>query len=339
MKKVLVLFFAMLVILPSVAQKAKVRSARFKYIHYPKNPLPLWVKTYSVEVTNTSTRLKVGSDRISEYLTLQGFKEAETGTVADVKLVFELHGVQTSADIHTKEETKKEDDKEVKVTYYYHQVISKVAGKFTIIDKNGKEVSKDIFNGKDFENVSKSGLFKTRKEAQADYNKRKNGIISSSDNTALDNALSTFKGSMDKNFGYYMANDDAIVATGKGKKHDYSDLDAALEKFTEAANYYNSEDQEKYNELAKECIKIWETALEEFDLKNKKARISKKNADWLYLSMASAYLYMNEFDKAIECMNKGQEIDSGLQSKSILANIKDRKYCFQKNQEREQEKI
>jgi hypothetical protein len=339
MKKLFILILALSVFFPLMAQKAKVRTARFQYMHYPKNPLPNWVKTYSTETTSTSTRMKVSGEQERTFLVLRGFEKAELGTPADVKLVFELYAVKTSADIQTKEESKKVDDKEVKVTYYFHQVTSEISGKFMIIDKNGTEVYKDVFSGSDFKNVANSDLYKTKSEAQTDYNKRKDAIISSSDNAALEKALSTYKAYMDNNYGYYKANDDALVATGKGKKHNYSDLDAALEKFHQAAEFYNSGNIEKYKELATECINVWEKALTEYDPNNKKARISKKNADWINFSIASAYLYLDDFDKAIEYMNKGQEIDAGLQSKSVLADIKDRKYRYEQNKAREEGKI
>ncbi len=339
MKKVFILILALSVFFPAMAQKAKVRTARFQYMHYPKSPLPNWVKTYSTETTSTSTRMKVAGDQERTFLVLRGFEKAELGTPADVKLVFELYAVKTKADILTKEETKKVDDKEVKKTYYYHQVTSDIAGKFMIVDKNGTEIYKDEFREGDFQNVAKSDLYTTKSEAQTDYNKRKDAIISKSDNAALEKAMSAYKTYMDNYYGYYTAFDDALVATGKGKKHDYSDLDAALEKFQQAAEFYNSGNKEKYKELATECIKVWETALQEYDPDNKKARISKKNADWINFSIASAYLYLDDFDKAIEYMNKGQEIDAGLQSRSVLASIKDRKYRYEQNKAREEGKI
>lgn len=79
--------------------------------------------------------------------------------------------------------------------------------------------------------------------------------------------------------------------------------------------------------------------MEEYNPNDKKSRVSKKNADSFYYNIANAYLYMNEFDTAIEYINKGLEIDNSIFIKAMITDIKDRKLRYKKNQEREQGKI
>lgn len=333
MRHLFLSFIIILVAIPGIAQKTKTKGVTFNYMHYPKSPLPLNIKTYSVETSNTSTRMKIGSDRESQYLVLQGFKQVETSE-ADVRLVFELYGIQTNVDIKEEEKTEKVNDKEVKVKYYYYQIISSISGKFTITDKLGSSIYENKFSGSKYQNVLKSGLFKTKADAQAEFNKKKKNLINLSDNNAVDNALTSIKNHMDNEYAYFMTSMNESVATGKGKKYDYSDLDEAQEKFLLAVDYFNNRDTADYAKVANECITIWEKALEELDPKSKKTRISKKNGDWFYRNIATAYLYLEEFDKAIEAMNKAFEIDKGFLGKHQMAEIKDRKYRFEKNQER-----
>lgn len=338
MKKIFLLILTLSLIIPLQAQKAKLKNVSFSYMHYPLNPLSKDIKTYGVSVSNTSTRVKIGEDREREYLVLEGFERVSPDK-ADIMLNFELHGVQTSSDIHTKEEKSKVDGKEVTKTYYYHEVVSTASIKFSMVDKSGNIIYTQVFQGKDYENRSQSSFFNTKAEAEADYNKNKNGIINSSDNATVTKIMTAIKNYLTNQYGYYQTSSAATIATGKGKDSDYADADQLVIKFQEAANLFNAGKQEEYNKLAMECIEGWEKILEEFDPNNKKARISKKNADVFYYNISNAYLYMNEFDKAIEYINKGLEVDNSVFVKMMIPEIKDRKTRYLKNLEREKGKI
>jgi tetratricopeptide (TPR) repeat protein len=330
MKKTILLFLSICVLFTIQAQKAKLKNASITYMHYPSNPLSMDIKTYAVNVTNTSTRIKIGGDRERQYLVLEGFEKV-TPDKADIMLNFELYGVQTNADVLTKEETTKVDGKDVKKIYYYHEVVSTASSKFSIVDKAGKIIYTQIMQGKDYENRSQSSYFNTRAEAEADYNKNKDGVINSSDNATVGKILSAIYDYINNNYGYYKVNSSVTIATGKGKDSEYADADEAVVKFEEAVNLYNMGKQEEYNKIAMECIAIWEKILEEYDPNNKKARISKKNADSFFYNISNAYLYMNEFDKAIEYINKGLEVDNSVFVKMSINDIKDRQNRYLKN--------
>ncbi len=333
MKKTILLFLAIGILLPMQAQKAKLKNMSITCMHYPLNPLGMDVTKYAVNVTNTSTRIKIGGDRERLYFVLEGFEKV-TPDKADIMLNFELYGVQTNADVLTKEETTKVDGKDVKKTYYYHEVVSIASSKFSIVDKTGNIIFTQIMQGKDYENRSKSNLFNTKSEAETDYNKNKDGIINSSDNATVGNILSAIKAYINNNYGYYKTSNSFTIATGKGKDSEYADADQVVAKFEEAVSLYNMEKQEEYNKIAMECIEMWEKILEEYNPNDKKARISKKNADAFYYNISNAYLYMNEFDKAIEYINKGLEVDNSVFVKMMIPDIKDRNIRYQRNLER-----
>ena len=338
MKRTILLILAIVMLISAQAQKAKFQNVTFTSMHYPLSPLSINIKTYSVNVSNTSTRIKIGEDREREYLVLEGFERVSPDK-ADIMLNFELYGVQTNADVLSKEETSKVDGKDVKKTYYYHQVISTSSSKFSIVDKAGNVIYNQMMQGKDYENISQSSYFNTKAEAEADYNKKKGGIINSSDNATVGNVMSAIKNYMNNHYGYYKINLSATIATGKGKDFDYSDADQALAKYEEGVSLYNAGNQEGYNKIAMECIEIWKKMLEEYNPEDKKARISKKNADVFYYNISNAYLYMNEFDKAIEYINKGLEVDNSVFVKAMIPDIKDRKNRYEKNLARELGKI
>ena len=82
--------------------------------------------------------------------------------------------------------------------------------------------------------------------------------------------------------------------TGKGKAHDYSDLtainDAAIEIMT------NGGDKAKVPAL----ITQWESILAQADLENKKARINDVISHGIYKNISIAYLFLEDYDKAVE---------------------------------------
>lgn len=102
------------------------------------------------------------------------------------------------------------------------------------------------------------------------------------------------------------------VYSGKGRNHNYEDLDLALSK---AVSAYNNFDNTGFNisganEL-KEAIKIWEKALTELNEEDKKARINKSISKGLYENLGRAYGYLYDDTKAIDSYKKAIDLWGG----------------------------
>lgn len=94
----------------------------------------------------------------------------------------------------------------------------------------------------------------------------------------------------------------------KDKKQSYPDYHTAMEKTTAAFSVINT-NFDAFSANIKEAISIWETALKEFDETNKEARINKDVAAGTYLNLATAYTWLNEFDKAQRAFSEYKHLD------------------------------
>lgn len=333
-KTVLILFLAFIP-MSLYAQKAKHRSIGFKYYHLPSEPLLGAAKSFSITVSNTSTKVKVGNGRINKYLVLDGFERVEPQK-ADVLMQFSIYDVHTNASINSKEVEVKEDDKKVKKTKYFYHVSSETLAKFEMKYKTGQAIKLMSFNGSKYLFEAESGLFNTKKEAQDAFNKNKKALLQNADDSGLEKVLTDIRAFVFDHYAYQYSTVYESIATGKGKKHDYSDLDLALELYRNAAAEYGLKGvSSEFIRISNECIDIWKKAISEYDAGNKKARISRKNIDALYMNISIAYMYMTEFDTAIQAMEAALSVGkSDGYEKAQIRKIKERKKRYELNEKR-----
>ncbi len=338
MKKLILLALLGVFTINITAQKAKTRSVGFRYYHLPYAPLHGAVNTYATIIHNTSTKVKLDGYKENNYLVLQGFDKTDPSK-AGVVIEFSIYGVQSKADIKTKEITKKVDDKEVKITKYYYYISSKTSAEFKLKYISGQTIKSANFNGGSYLYENESDLYDTNAEALTAFNKNKKALVKNADDSGLELVLEWVKSYLDNNHGYYYTTAYASISTGKGKKHDYSDLDEANELYKTAAVEYGTQGiSQGFIDKSNKCIDVWKSAISEFDANNKKARISKKNIDKLYANIAYAYLYMNEFEKARQTVRKALTVGkSEGTEKSYIKKINDREYRYKANEKRKLE--
>jgi len=102
---------------------------------------------------------------------------------------------------------------------------------------------------------------------------------------------------LNNQFGYSWIKKRSKIYSAKGKKYFYDDLDKAVVSFE------NGLKDLKVNQgLAavklNSAIVVWNKALEELDLADKKARINNKIGAALYINLGLAYTLINEFNNA-----------------------------------------
>ena len=112
------------------------------------------------------------------------------------------------------------------------------------------------------------------------------------------------------NFSYLDVTKKIKIASGKGKKLDYSDLDIAIQHMEKAFVMISSEaTSESVNTELNKAIVIWEKALKKSS-NDKKARINEAITTMLYYNIGIAYWWMLDFAKAGKYANKALHYNS-----------------------------
>ena len=120
-----------------------------------------------------------------------------------------------------------------------------------------------------------------------------------------------------------------IASAKSDKKRNYDDLIQANGLMTAIIEESLPDNRDNYELICKssletldKTIKIWETAISEADINNKKSRINKNLVYKLNLNLAYAYFLKLDFQKAIENVQKaGNDKSIKKETKSLLETI------------------
>jgi hypothetical protein len=114
---------------------------------------------------------------------------------------------------------------------------------------------------------------------------------------------------LNNQFGYSWIKKRSKIYSAKGKKYFYDDLDKAV------VSFQNGLKDLKVNQgiaavKLNSAIVVWNKALEELDLADKKARINNKIGAALYINLGLAYTLINEFNNADRALSTVQSNNS-----------------------------
>ena len=110
---------------------------------------------------------------------------------------------------------------------------------------------------------------------------------------------------LNNQFGYSWIKKRSKIYSAKGKKYFYDDLDKAVVSFQNGLKDLKVNQDVAAGKL-NSAIVVWNKALEELDLADKKARINNKIGAALYINLGLAYTLINEFDNADRALSTVQ---------------------------------
>ena len=172
----------------------------------------------------------------------------------------------------------------------------------SIVNSQGEEVYANTY--------AKTLKYKSAKKKLADWSKyerssayknlpntKKKSLI-----TMLVNDVNT---DLNNQFGYSWIKKRSKIYSAKGKKYFYDDLDKAVVSFQNGLKDLKVNQDVAAGKL-NSAIVVWNKALEELDLADKKARINNKIGAALYINLGLAYTLINEFDNADRALSTVQ---------------------------------
>ena len=173
-------------------------------------------------------------------------------------------------------------------------------------------------------------VIKTAKTEGSRKNINRESYIKMLEDKAVTDNLKEINDFINDNYGFRSVERKTEIFTVKEKKHTYQDYKLAYISASEGYSKLVSESEVGFKKL-NEAIAMWETALEESDVDNKKARINEKVTLVTYYNLADAYIHTNQFDKANNVMNqlmllsdKRSEVATMDAYKAHLADLKER---------------
>lgn len=164
-------------------------------------------------------------------------------------------------------------------------------------------------------NKVSTGTFDSKDQLDSYWKANKISFLAKADEDSYRKYRNALNEDLTNKFGYDQKLRETYVAKGKGKA-DYADLDEAY-GFALQAYLKISNDPNQDIPLG-EAIKLWEKALSEADLTDKKARINKKIAFELRLNCAEAYIWTNDFENAEKHLVEAKIINSDQYEPRVL---------------------
>ena len=242
------------------------------------------------------------SDRLTGFININGLVIGENSK-GKIAVTVDRVNYYSSIKNHT---TK---NKEGVVTSSWKQIAlnAKMPVTVVITVENGESISKQFTGSSFIEDGKKyTGNIKNKFIEGAEESN-----FTPSENGALEDAFIQINNYLNYTFGYNIMNRTTNVRMIKtGKKQNYDKINEAGYDAIEAYQYVIDSDMfETLKEKLTNSINVWETELKTLDRKKKKARINTVHGAALYLNIAEAYLWMNEFSKARQAIGKYKSMD------------------------------
>lgn len=242
----------------------------------------------------------------SKYAKLSGYKKGNTNPV-NVK--FKLTGTEMGSEtIREKKEKVKQKQsdgttKTIEVTKYYYSVQFKHVIGVTVTGHDGNVIYDEYLPSTEAYQEFNSPVKDSRSQLESYWRSAKHDLYERSDKKITDNNMAKAQAALDSKYGYTKIKRSTYIYTGKGKKHGYDDLARAYDSFYGVTSKI-VDDQDGAKAGLETALKEWETAIQSADVENKKARINAKVASAIWLNIAEASIWMNDFGKATNALNK-----------------------------------
>ncbi len=177
------------------------------------------------------------------------------------------------------------------------------------------EISQDMYYNIPGEYTSESAI-----RSWWSYNQEK--TIDNLEVTSVDNGLKVIQNLLNSDYAFKKTKRETIIYQIKDKKQDYTDMATAYLALVEGYNGL-SEDYEKKDAKVKiqEAIAIYEKALTESDMKNKKARINEEVTLAIYVNLMEAYIWVDEYAKAKTMYAKFSTFDAPKRFEKLMEEI------------------
>jgi hypothetical protein len=220
---------------------------------------------------------------------------------------------------------------------YYYRVNGVGTVTMEAKDENGAVVSNKTFSasqtgkGNDFQ----SKFFRSEYARDKDWNLNKEAKLRFMESQKLRTSMAQMAAYLKSNMGYNSVAYKGVVFTFRAKKHDYTALNSAFPTAVEVYNMLNTYplDQDTKARIT-EMNEIWKAETGNIDAGKRKARINAEVGEGLYLNLAFACIWLEDYSKANLYLAKYKVLDPKGRDKvykSVQKLLNDQKARFAAN--------
>ncbi len=263
----------------SALEKLALEEGRPK-LRMPSKPGPFRAPSEPVyREPNTSLSIIFKPDVLSDsYLNVEGFEKGTTNALTGTVTMEEFDATQperkeTTSRVYNSSTKKYEN----KISYSYETSMKRPTR--LVLNYNGQEIFNDIFEG--------TGDYQVKTTTTSP-----NMLQLEKDNVT--EILTQINDYINRQYGFVKVGSTLTIRAPKNKG-DYDDLEKAAKLAKRGINPMGSSDGKK--ELA-EAVSMWESIIQESDVKDKKARINRKVTESIYQNLIEAAIFTEDFVKA-----------------------------------------
>ncbi|MCW3785222.1 leucine-rich repeat domain-containing protein [Plebeiibacterium sediminum] len=315
MKKLSLILIGFCVFFGAYAQSIKELKTESSYLVYPKVPIE------KIDLTTAKIEFSHGEITVSDEKSV--LKETNLCKAKGAKL---------------------KDAQAIETFYYKIKYTSPDA--FVRIKNNSGEVvyiKKTSEKASDYDYFGKNECYFLEAILESAYNKMKaknDSMIIANEKSAMYKKAQDF---VNESLSFYYETENIEVYYVKdSKEFQYPEL---LQAANTAIDGYNALKNNYADQVGKgklmEAIKVWDAAVAQKDVNDKKARINRRSAGRLYHNIALAYAYCQDYDNAIKSLNASLAMYSGISNnftvacESLRSRLYDEKKYYEMNKEAE----
>jgi hypothetical protein len=319
LKRILLTLFAIALFVPSYSQHPDWDKVAVTYMQPPLMPVSPMAKKYFMQVYMNHTDLYNTNSYSTNYTPIVRTVDADNPilriagctqisdsipdfTVLVTFLGFKITNINPNTSYIISNGV---SVPQCKYIISYYNVVS-----VQIINANGGIVRQYVVTDSDRILSRTSPVFNSRMDADNWWNNSytSSGFLQSCDNEAYQHSLKCAQLQLNNELGYQVKTIYVDVATVK--KPEYADLTDAFSNVSRGYDLLSS-NKERASDYVLKAISIWENALQESNLTNKKARINEHITASLYENLAVAYCFMEEWELSQNNILKLGQFDVG----------------------------
>ncbi|MCB2194906.1 MAG: hypothetical protein KQH79_03550 [Bacteroidetes bacterium] len=318
MKKVIFLITILSFFLDAHAQRAKTEKIIILQDHIPQFKLPDHYKIFSNEYISKDQNIELQKDYL---LHIDGFTKTHDSE-SDFIIQFILLNSKTTTKM-TRKTTSSSSGKQLGMEGTF-EVNAKTNFVCNILSKDSMLIYRLKYpNYEDIREINyESSSLNTNIRSENELKIKARSATETAVKRLLNEVMKETQIQLNKQLGYYKEELEFEIATGKGRKFNYNDLDNALKSFREASIIYSKKGlTENCKNMLNNSIEIWLSALEDYQPNERKVRISDSIIPHIYFNLGVAYYLLENYEEATKYTMMASDIK---ETNSLINRIKQR---------------